>query len=170
MELLLMILLLLAIQWDVTNQCFVCLSNLSVPAHCSSIVSQMISVISHCIHIRSSYTWYLWEMMRFFATHAKPHGRMNYHFSVHKTTINDVTDVHKCSGCANLASIALYLSAMINKYHKSFTLTQVRTATLHSACPWVACPHVALSTTLRQQWYSFIVTVIELLGYVNMKA
>jgi len=103
MEPLLMILLLLVIQQDVADLCFVYLSNSSVPAHHSSVVSQMISVISHCIHIRSSYTWYLWEMMQFFATHAKLCRYMNYHFSVHETTINDVTDVHKCSGCANLA-------------------------------------------------------------------
>jgi len=99
-----MILLLLAIQQDVTDWCFICSSNLSIPAHHSSVVSQM---ISHCIHIRSSYTWYLQEMMWFFVTHAKLHRHMNDHFSVHETTINDITDVHECSGCANLASIVL---------------------------------------------------------------
>jgi len=98
-----MILLLLVIQRDVTDRCFVYSSNSSVPAHRSSVVSQIISVISHCIHIRSSYTQYLQETMRFFATHAEPRRRMNYHFSVHETTINNVTDVHECAGCANLA-------------------------------------------------------------------
>jgi len=98
-----MILLLLVIQQDVANWCFIYLSNLSIPAHHSGVLSQMISVISHYIHIRSSYAQYLWEMMRFFATHTEPHRHMNYHFSVHKTTINNVTDVHECSGCANLA-------------------------------------------------------------------
>jgi len=71
-ELLLMTLLLHAIQQDVANWCFAYLSNLHIPAHCSSFVAQIIPVITHCIHIRSSYIRYLWEMMHFSTTCCEP--------------------------------------------------------------------------------------------------
>jgi len=53
-------------------------------------------------------------------------------------------------------SLALYLSVTINKYHKSFTLTG----------PQVSC----FVHHLHWQYLWCLFIVIELLGYVNMKA
>ena len=87
-------LLLRELQQDVADQCFVCASTSRIPAYCSSVVFQIISVITNYIHSSSSYTWYTWEIMHFLQHVAKPwcwtRGHMNYHFSVHETTINDV--------------------------------------------------------------------------------
>ena len=89
-----MMLLLRELQQDVADRCFVCASASHIPAYRSCVVSQIISVITNYIHISSSYTWYAQEIMRFLQHIAKPqcwtHGHMNYHFSVHETTINDV--------------------------------------------------------------------------------
>jgi len=89
-----MMLLLHELQQDVTDQCFICVSTSRIPAYCSSVVFQIISVITNYIHISSSYTQYTQEIMRFLQHVTKPqhwtHGHMNYHFSVHETTINDV--------------------------------------------------------------------------------
>ena len=65
-------LLLHELQRDVTDRCFVCASTSRIPAYRSSVVSQIISVITNYIHISSSYTRYTWEIMHFLQHVVKP--------------------------------------------------------------------------------------------------